>query len=153
LQIIDNTDIAVTSNITKIRIRRDLQASINQFAQYELCFGNKFHFKSDGYNIKSTGFHISIDPDTVYLTDTPYKNANGDLDGSGKGIISIVKPLSERIDKTKGIKQGHTHVPFGKYLLNRNRLDEDIVSFKHDKGYGVKGYPSKRVSKNLSNIL
>ena len=72
--------------------------------------------------------------------------------GRPKGS-GIVKPLSERIDKTKGIKQGHTHVPFGRYILNKNRLDEDIISLKHDKGYGVKGYPAKRVSKNLSNIL
>jgi len=88
LQIIDNTDIAITSNITKVRIRRDLKALINQFAQYELCFGNKFHINSGGFNIKSTGFKISADSDTVYLTDVP----NGD----GKtGILSIVKPLSD----------------------------------------------------------
>ena len=94
LQIIDNTDTSITSNITKIKIRRDLKALINQFAQYELCFGNKFHINSDGFNIKSTGFKISADPDTVYLTDVPNKDSSGNLDGSGKGIISIVKPLS-----------------------------------------------------------
>jgi len=88
LQIIDNTDIAITSNITKIKIRRDLKALINQFAQYELCFGNKFHINSGGFNIKSTGFKISADPDTVYLTDVP--NSDGKT-----GIISIVKPLSD----------------------------------------------------------
>jgi hypothetical protein len=93
-QIIDNTDISITSNITKIKIRRDLKALINQFAQYELCFGNKFHINSDGFNIKSTGFRISADPDTVYLTDIPNKLSNGKLDGSGKGIITIIKPLS-----------------------------------------------------------
>ena len=87
LQIIDNTDTSITSNITKIKIRRDLKALINQFAQYELCFGNKFHINSDGFNIKSTGFKISADPDTVYLTDVP--NSDGKT-----GIISIVKPLS-----------------------------------------------------------
>jgi hypothetical protein len=65
----------------------------------------------------------------------------------------IVKPLSERIDNTKGIKQGHTHVPFGKYIINKNRLDDDIFSFKHVKGYGVKGYPSKKISRNLSNVI
>jgi hypothetical protein len=65
----------------------------------------------------------------------------------------IVKPISERIDNTKGIKQGHTHVPFGKYILNKNRLDDDIFSFKHVKGYGVKGYPSKKISRNLSNVI
>jgi hypothetical protein len=88
LQIIDNTDIAITSNITKIKIRRDLKALINQFAQYELCFGNKFHINSGGFNIKSTGFKISADSDTVYLTDVP--NSDGKT-----GIISIVKPLSD----------------------------------------------------------
>jgi len=88
LQIIDNTDTSITSNITKVKIRRDLVALINQSAQYELCFGNKFHINSDGFNIKSTGFKISIDPDTLYLTDVP------NVDGK-TGIISIVKPLSD----------------------------------------------------------
>lgn len=71
LQVIDNTDNAVTSNITKIKIRRDLKAALNQSAQYELCFGNRFHVNEDGYNIKSTGFKVFGETDTVYLTDTP----------------------------------------------------------------------------------
>jgi len=87
-QIIDNTDTSITSNITKVRIRRDLKVLINQFAQYELCFGNKFHINSVGYNIKSTGFKISGESDTVYLTDVP------NLDGT-TGVISIVKSISD----------------------------------------------------------
>jgi hypothetical protein len=89
LQIIDNTDTSITSNITKVRIRRDLKAILNQPAQYELCFGNKFHINSAGYNIKSTGFKIADELDTVYLTDTPLKDSNGNL--TGTGTISIVK--------------------------------------------------------------
>jgi hypothetical protein len=89
LQIIDNTDNAITSNITKVRIRRDLKVT-RQPTQYELCFGNKFHINPEGYNIRSTGFKISDEPDTVYLTDTPSKDSNGNL--TGTGIISIVKP-------------------------------------------------------------
>ena len=58
LQIIDRVDSAITSNITKVRIRRDMKALKNQFAQYELCFGNRFHINPSGYNIKSTGFTI-----------------------------------------------------------------------------------------------
>jgi len=88
LQIIDNSDSSITSNITKVKIRRDLVAILNQFTQYELCFGNRFYVKSDGYNIKSTGFKISIDSDTVYITDVP--NSDGKT-----GILSIVKPLSD----------------------------------------------------------
>lgn len=84
LQIIDNTDTSITSNITKVRIRRDIKALKNQFTQYELCFGNKFHANSNGYNIKSTGFKISTTTDMLYLTDTP--NSDGLT-----GTISIVK--------------------------------------------------------------
>lgn len=90
LQVIDQVDNAITSNITKIIIRRNLKALPNQFAQYELCFGNKFHIKSEGYNIKSSGFFIQDFNSVVYLTDVPNKLPNGKLDGSGKGVISIV---------------------------------------------------------------
>jgi len=84
LRTIDNTDTSITSNITKVIIRRDLKAQINKLAQYELCFGNQFHVNSKGYNIKSTGFKISGESDTVYLTDIP----NTDMK---TGILSLVK--------------------------------------------------------------
>jgi hypothetical protein len=90
-QVIDQVDTAITSNITKIRIRRNLRALLNQFAQYELCFGNRFHINSQGFNIKSTGFFISGISDPVFITDVPNKDSNGNLDGSGKGVLSIVR--------------------------------------------------------------
>ena len=87
-QVIDNTSTAITSNITKIIIRRDLKAALNQFAQYELCFGNQFHVNEKGYNIKSTGFKISGYSKTLYFTDVP----NTDLK---TGDISIVEVLND----------------------------------------------------------
>ena len=100
LQIIDNTDTSITSNITKVVIRRDLKVTLDNFVQYELCFGNKFHYKSEGYNIKSTGFKVLNDPDTVYFTDVPNKDVNGNLDGSGMGILSVVKPVTVGVGTT-----------------------------------------------------
>ena len=91
LNVIDNIDTAITSNITKVRIRRNLKAITNTFAQYELCYGNKFHINPNGMNIKSTGFTVPGENSMVYFTDLPNKNTNGDLDGSGKGVVSIVK--------------------------------------------------------------
>ena len=88
LKVIDDTNTAITSNITKIRIRRNLQISANQFAQYELCFGNKFYVDANGYNIKSTGFTVSGYSGTLYLTDTP----NSDL---RTGIVKIIKLLND----------------------------------------------------------
>jgi hypothetical protein len=135
LQIIDNTDNAITSNITKVRIRRDLQALVNQFAQYELCFGNQFHYKSDGYNIKSTGFKISGETDFVYLTDTPNKNSNGDVDGSEMGTISIVKPLSDGkirvIVKSAGtVNYGKGEILLGTVNITSTELSNNIVEIQ-----------------------
>ncbi len=88
--LIDRIDNGITSNITKVIIRRDLKALLNQFAQYELCFGNKFNINTAGYNIKSTGFTISGFNDVAYITDVPNKNASGVLDGSNLGTLSVV---------------------------------------------------------------
>ena len=91
LQLIDRVENSITSNITKIKIRRDMKVLVNQFAQYELCFGNRFHINPEGFNIKSTGFTIAGSNDIVYFTDVPNKDENGNLDGSGKGVLSAIK--------------------------------------------------------------
>ncbi len=84
-RIIDQTDPAITSNITKVTIRRDLKALIDQSAQYELCFGNQFNVKPGGGTIKSTGFSISGIEGEVYLTDIPRPN-------NQIGDIAVFKP-------------------------------------------------------------
>jgi len=112
LQVIDDTDSAITSNITKIRVRRDLRASLNQFAQYELCFGNRFHVDPQGYNIKSTGFTVFGETSTVYLTDVP--NADRKT-----GILSIVKPST--VDNTNTVvsaSAGVVDYEKGEVILN-----------------------------------
>ena len=87
-QTIDNVDNAITSNVTRVIIRRNLKALINQSAQYELCFGNTFYKKSGGLNIKSTGFTLAGRSGTFYFTDTP--DATGNM-----GVISVVQENEE----------------------------------------------------------
>ena len=80
LNIIDQSDDAITSNITTVNMRRDLRVSLNSFAEYAIGFGNEFHIRSmSGYNIKSSGFKISGFPDDVYISDIPNTNR---VDGS-----------------------------------------------------------------------
>ena len=72
LKMIDDSDNAITSNITTIVMRRDLRAVLNSFAEYEICFGNRFYVECEnGYNIKSSGFTVSGIVGTVYLSDVP----------------------------------------------------------------------------------
>jgi len=78
-RIIDETDTSITSNITKVLIRRDLQADTNNFAQYELCYGNKFHNRRQGFNIKSTGFTVDGIRGTLYFGDVYVNETTGRL--------------------------------------------------------------------------
>jgi hypothetical protein len=74
-KLIDDSDASITSNITRLQMRRDLRISQNQFAEYEICFRNQFHIKNTlGYNIKSSGFKVSGISNTVYISDTPNSN-------------------------------------------------------------------------------
>ena len=75
LKVIDESDAAVTSNITTLQIRRDMRAVLNSFAEYQIGFGNEFYIKSmSGYNIKSTAFRVSGISQDVYLSDIPNSN-------------------------------------------------------------------------------
>ena len=75
LNVIDNSEASITSNITTVNMRRDLRVTLNQFTEYELCYGNRFHIRSeDGYNIKSSGFKVSGISDIVYFGDLPNEN-------------------------------------------------------------------------------
>ena len=90
LKVIDETHKSITSNITKVTLRRDLKPVFNAFTQYELCFGNAFRVVTEGKNIKSTGFTIDGNVNTVYFTDLPHEDGK-------TGDIAVVQPLE--IDK------------------------------------------------------
>tara|TARA_B100001029_G_scaffold122855_1_gene102221 strand:- start:24022 stop:25962 length:1941 start_codon:yes stop_codon:yes gene_type:complete len=121
LQLIDRVDNAITSNITKVKIRRDLKVLIDTFAQYELCFGNKFHINPEGFNIKSTGFTVSGLNDIVYLTDIPNKKEDGTLDGSGKGILSVI--AKNQKDELRVIAKSAGTVDYNKGEVILNTLN------------------------------
>ena len=127
LQLIDRVDNAITSNITKVKIRRDMKALVNQFAQYEICFGNKFHINPAGYNIKSTGFNISGSSDTVFFTDVPNKDANGNLDGSGKGVLSAIRKTDT--DQLQVVLRGVGTVDYtkGEILINTINITSTLA--------------------------
>jgi hypothetical protein len=105
-QIIDNVDDAVTSNITRVIIRRNLKALINQSAQYELCFGNKFHYNKEGFNIKSTGFKIAGSNEVYYFTDVPKEDGMGTIsivrDSSDDGTYKVIVKSAGTVDYNKG---------------------------------------------------
>ena len=74
--LIDGVNTAITSNITTVRMRRDMVAAVNQFAQYELCFDNEMYYGNTRYNIKTTGFNVQGIEGTCYFADEIVPGSN-----------------------------------------------------------------------------
>ena len=100
-QIIDGSDSSITSNITRVVIRRNMKCLLNQSAQYEICYGNAFKKNAGGFNIKSTGFTLANQTGTLYFTDVP--DATGNM-----GVLSVVKESSESDEYTVVAKSAGT---------------------------------------------
>ena len=120
--IIDESHRSVTSNITTVTMRRDLRAVLNTFADYEICYGNRFHISDyKGYNIKSSGFSISGISGTVYLGDIP----NSD---SKNGIINLFKLDSPTQPQIVRRNVGTIDYVKGEILLNPINILSTVVN-------------------------
>ena len=110
LKIVDDSHDSITSNITTVRMRRDLRIAANSIAEYQIGFGNRMQVMNDeGYNIKTTAFQVAGIGGNVYLSDVPDSDR---LTGSlflfslpnvGSRNPSIVKSNVGSIDYEKGI--------------------------------------------------
>ena len=128
VQLIDRVHNGITSNITKVKIRRDLKALLNQSAQYELCFGNRFHINQQGANIKSTGFKINGFDKVVFLTDVPNKDENGNLDGSMKGNLSLISKDENSVFNIVGKSIGMVDYKKGEIILNTINIVSTVTA-------------------------
>jgi len=104
-----------------------MKALVNQFAQYELCFGNRFHINPQGYNIKSTGFTVQGSNDVVYFTDVPNKDASGNLDGSGKGILAVIRQTDRGQNQVVLKSIGTVDYSTGEILVNTINITSTIA--------------------------
>ena len=121
-QIIDGSDISITSNITRVIIRRNMKCLLNQSAQYELCYGNRFKKNPGGFNIKSTGFTLANQTGTLYFTDVP--DATGDM-----GVLSVVKESSQTNEFTVVVKSAGTiDYKKGEIIVNTLNITSTVAA-------------------------
>jgi hypothetical protein len=122
--LIDSVNYAITSNITSVIMRRDLNALIGNNTQYELCFGNKFHTPYDSYNIVSTSFKIINKTEDVYLADRKINSSKGEI-----FFFTYVNGESPKIIKNNA---GTVNYTTGEILIDTvnitaTEVDNDIV--------------------------
>ena len=105
VSLIDSIDSSITSNITLVQIRRNLKAVTGQFAQYEVCYGNRFHTQESSYNVVSTGFTIEGVTGVVYLADEVINREKGRIfffTYTEGGTPNIVKKNAGTVDYMTG---------------------------------------------------
>jgi hypothetical protein len=99
----------------------------------------------------------NISPDTARPTETPLPIGKG---MRGRGIIKMTlarkypsQVLETDIDYTMAVIKAPKFVPIGKHLINKHRLDDNIIAIKRNGGSVIPSLPSQRVSKNVANIV
>lgn len=140
IKIIDDSDQAITSNITKLVMRRNLPAAIDSFAQYELCYGNQFHVESEQYNIRSTGFKLAGIDDTLYFTDKKVTSTRGDL---------VVFKLVDNNPVIVKSKVGVVKYDVGEILIDTIKISSTIAN---DNIIEIEAVPESNDVLGLKNI-
>ena len=74
---IDATEPSITSNITTIKLHREVQLQYNTTATYTVYLGNPIYFSGvSEQSVLSTGFFIQGDTKTYYVEDLPTDSKN-----------------------------------------------------------------------------
>jgi len=98
LNIVDQSQEGVTSNITTVQMRRDLRVILNKITEYSIGFGNAFHIKNmGGFNVKSSQFVVDGVSNPVYISDIP--NSSGATGSLFLFTLPNVNSLSPQIVK------------------------------------------------------
>ena len=73
------------------------------------------------------GFTVEGESSIVYLTDTPNKDLNGNLDGSGKGVLSVVKETVSGTPEIVIESVGVVDYIEGEILLNTVKINSTVL--------------------------
>ena len=138
LRVIDATSNSITSNITKIKIRRDVGVILDKPTQYKVCFENSFAVWPREHNIRSTGFRVNGIDSIVYIGDAVKNLSEGTLFlFSLEGDELIIRQQNiGRINYTTGeinidnINVSSTVLPNNIIEIEATPLSNDIIAKK-----------------------
>ena len=108
------------------------------------------HMFEQTYGTSYTDFNSWSQP--INIEGKGLKRGRGRPRGTG-----IVKPykqtISENLNTDKGLEESRRFVKFGKYLINMNKLNDNILSLKIPSGGTVIGHPVTKVTSSFSKIV
>lgn len=80
----------------------------------------------------------------------------------GRGLVRPAERPTKRadvlvphfdIDYSKGLTPQPRFVPFGRFVINKNQIEKDIVAIKRPAGSVIQELPSRRVSRALGGVI
>ena len=80
---------------------------------------------------------------------TQLKVANGGIRKEQRGEIIKL----DQIDFKKAVPQDKKFIPFGRFVINKNRLDKGVLAIKRPSGSVISQFPSQRISPKVQKIL
>lgn len=57
------------------------------------------------------------------------------------------------IDQTDSLKPSETYVPFGRFILNKHRLNNGVMMMRYAKSGAMKTIPTQKVKKSFVEVM
>ena len=116
--IIDSADVAITSNITRLKMRKNVTVTLNARVNYKICYGNRINQgTSTQPTVSSSGFAIAGDTvNTYFLND----------DGAGLLRLYYIKGTGEK--EYIGGSWGTVDYAMGEIVINDLIITSTIAS-------------------------
>jgi hypothetical protein len=118
------------------------------------------HWERTGSKAELIDFLTRIDPDVraKFGIDLPLINPPPLGGIKGKGIAPRKTQVSyrirpEQVDFTKGIDQMPKYIKFGRYLIHKPKLEDNIIKITSNSGAGITGLKPERVSRHFGGVI
>ena len=116
-KIIDDAEPAITSNITKVRMRKNVPVSLNQRFNYKICFGNRINAQLDTPTLETNGFKRADGGNQVFY-----------LNDDGLGTIRLYYVNADGSKQYIGGNWGTIDYTYGEITINDLVITEVVNS-------------------------
>tara|TARA_B100001996_G_scaffold73242_1_gene53840 strand:- start:18914 stop:20788 length:1875 start_codon:yes stop_codon:yes gene_type:complete len=116
-KIIDDAEPAITSNITRVRMRKNVIVTLNQRFNYKICFGNRINAQLETPTFETNGFKRADGGNQIYY-----------LNDDGLGTVRLFYVNADGSKQYIGGNWGTVDYANGKVTINDLIIDEVVNS-------------------------
>ena len=116
-KVIDDAEPSITSNITKVKMRKNVTISLNQRFNYKICFGNRINAQLETPTLETNGFKRADGGNQVFY-----------LDDDGLGTIRLYYVTTDGSKQYIGGNWGNIDYTMGEVTINDLVITEVVNS-------------------------